>query len=151
MPLTEKEIVERYHWLSKPEFLDISGFVNILPGAISVKYATCVGYKMGGYFGVAIANLANLLAPVCFVMAATVLYTRFNSTSQLKGAFKVIQLVIFAMIIAVAFQTISFAQLRSWAALLIVAAAFSLFMFTKIEPAIIIVFAGLLGAFLRFV
>jgi chromate transporter len=151
LPLTEKEVVERYHWLSKPEFLDISGFVKIFPGAISVKYATYVGYKMGGYLGVAIANFANLLAPVCLVMMATVLYTRFNSTPQVKGAFKVIQLVVFAMIVAVAFQTISLAQLRSPIALLIVATAFSLFMFTKIEPAVIIVLAGLLGAFLRFI
>ena len=151
MPLTEKEVVERYHWLSKPEFLDISGFVKIFPGAISVKYATYVGYKMGGYLGVAIANFANLLAPACFVMMATVLYTQFKATPHVKGAFKVIQLVIFAMIIAVAFQTISLAQLRSWAALLVVVTAFCLFMFTKIEPAVIIVLAGLLGAFLRFV
>jgi len=151
LPLTEKEVVERYHWLSKPEFLDISGFVKIFPGAISVKYATYVGYKMGGYFGAVIANFANLLAPACFVMMATVLYTRLKATPHVKGAFKVIQLVIFAMIIAVAFQTISLAQLRSWTAILVVATAFSLFMFTKIEPAVIIVLAGLLGAFLRFI
>ncbi len=151
LPLTEKEVVEKYHWLTRPEFLDISGFVKIFPGAISVKYATYVGYKTGGYLGAVIANFANLLAPACLVMMAAVLYARFNSTPHVKGAFKVIQLVIFAMIIAVAFQTISLAQLKSWPALLVVAIAFSLFMFTKIEPAIIIVLAGLLGAFLRFV
>lgn len=151
LPLTEKEVVEKYHWLSRPEFLDISGFVKIFPGAISVKYATYVGYKMGGYLGAAVANFANLLAPACFVMMATVLYTRFNAAPHVKGAFKVIRLVIFAMIIAVAFQTISLAQLRSWTALLVVATAFCLFMFTKIEPAVIIVLAGLLGAFLRFI
>ena len=40
LPLIEKEIVERYHWLTKEEFLDISGLVQIFPGAISIKYAT---------------------------------------------------------------------------------------------------------------
>ena len=151
LPLTEKEIVEKYHWLTNSEFLDVSGFVKIFPGAISVKYATYVGYKMGGYLGVVITNFANLLAPACFVMMVSVFYARFKATPHVKGAFKVIEVVMFAMIIAVAFQTITFAQLRSWAALLVVATAFCLFMFTKIEPAVIIVLAGLLGAFLRFV
>ncbi len=150
LPLTEKEIVEKYHWMTKPEFLDISGFVKIFPGAISVKYATYVGYKMAGYAGVLIANLANLLAPACFVMAATLLYGRFKGAPGVQGAFKMIELVIFAMIIAVAFQTISLKQLMSWQALLVVVAAFTLFIYTKIEPAVIILLAGILGVFLRF-
>lgn len=148
LPLTEKEIVEKYHWLSKSEFLDVSGFVKIFPGAISVKYATYVGYKIGGYLGVLIANLANLLAPASFVMLATVFYNRFKGTPRVQGAFKMIELVIFAMIIAVAFQTIQIKQLMSGTALVIVTVAFILFMYTKIEPAIIIVFAGILGALL---
>jgi chromate transporter len=150
LPLTEREIVEKFHWMTKSEFLDISGLVKIFPGAISVKYATYVGYKMGGYWGVVVSNFANLLAPACFVMAVTVLYGRFKSTPPVQGAFKMIELVIFAMIIAVAFQTIAIKQLMSWSSLVIVVAAFALFMYTKIEPAIIIVLAGLLGAFLRF-
>ncbi len=150
LPLTEKEIVEKYHWLSKPEFLDISGFVKMFPGAISIKYATYTGYKMGGAWGVCIANFANLLAPALCVMTASVLYFRFKQTPAVKGAFSVIQLVVFAMIIAAAFQTIALRQLMSWQALAIVAAAFTLFIYTKIEPALIIVLAGLLGALLRF-
>ncbi|MFH0941172.1 MAG: chromate transporter [Candidatus Omnitrophota bacterium] len=151
LPLTEKEIVEKYHWLTNSEFLDVSGFVKIFPGAISVKYATYVGYKMGGYLGVVITNFANLLAPACFVMMVSVFYARFKAAPHVKGALKVIELVMFAMIIAVAFQTISLKQLASWVSVAVVVVAFALFMFTKIEPAVIIVLAGLLGAFLRFI
>ncbi|MBI5873952.1 MAG: chromate transporter [Candidatus Omnitrophica bacterium] len=150
LPLTEKEIVEKYQWLSKPEFLDISGFVKIFPGAISVKYATYTGYKMGGLWGVLIANFANLLAPAVCVMAASFLYFKFRQNPAVKGAFSMIQLVVFAMILAVAFQAIDIGQLARWQSLCIVVAAFALFAYTKIDPAVIIILAGLFGALVRF-
>jgi len=150
LPLTEREIVQRYQWLSKSEFLDISGFVKIFPGAISVKYATYTGYKMGGFIGVLIANFANLLAPVICVMVASFFYFKYQNIPQVKNAFYLIQLVVFSMILAVAFQTISLNQLTHWFSILAVVATFVVFMYTKIEPALIIVLAGLIGACLRF-
>lgn len=151
LPLTEREIVEKYQWLSRSEFLDVSGLVKMFPGAISVKYATYTGYKMGGMAGVFVANIANLLAPACFVIAATALYNRYKEVPPLKNAFRMVQLVVFAMILATAFQTIGFDQLKRWSSLLVVVAAFALFMYTKTEPAFIIIAAGLLGALYCFV
>jgi len=145
LPLTEKEIVEKYHWLSKAEFLDVSGFVKIFPGAISVKYATYTGYKTGGIWGVIIANLANLLAPACFVIFASVLCNKYKDIPRVKAVFKIVQVTVFAMIIATAFQTIELNQLKSWFSIAVVITAFCLFIYTKIEPAFIIIFAGILG------
>lgn len=145
LPLTEKEIVEKYHWLSKVEFLDVSGFVKIFPGAISVKYATYTGYKTGGILGVIIANLANLLAPACLIIFASVLFNRYKDIPQVKAIFKMIQLTVFAMIIATAFQTIELSQLRSWLSIIVIISAFCLFIYTKIEPAVIIIISGFLG------
>lgn len=148
LPLTEREIVDKYGWLSKSEFLDISGFVKIFPGAISVKYATYTGYKMGGIAGAFIANFANFLAPAVCVMAGSFFYLKYRNIPQVKGAFNMIQIAVFSMIIAVAFQTISLSQLSNWYSMVAVALAFALFMYTKIEPAFVIVLAGLAGALL---
>jgi len=145
LPLTEREIVEKYHWLSKAEFLDVSGFVKIFPGAISVKYATYTGYKTGGILGVIIANFANLLAPACFVIFASVLCNKYKDIPRVKAVFKIVQVTVFAMIIATAFQAIELNQLKSWFSILVIITAFCLFIYTKIEPAFIIIFAGILG------
>lgn len=146
LPLTEKEIVEKYQWLTRAEFLDISGFVKIFPGAISVKYATYTGYKMGGVMGAIIANFANFLAPAVCVMLASIFYSKYREVPAVKSAFKAVQLVVFAMIIAVAFQTINLSQLKNVFSLVVITAAFSLFIFTRIEPAVIILLAAVLGA-----
>jgi chromate transporter len=151
LPLTEKEVVERHHWLTRAEFLDVSGLVKRFPGAISVKYATYVGQKMAGIWGVLVANLANLLAPACFVLFATFMMNKYKAFPPVKNAFQMVQLVVFAMIIATAFQTIQLKALTSWPSMIVVVAAFILFMYTKIEPAVIIVAAAALGVLLHFV
>ncbi len=145
LPLLQKEIVEKYHWLSKEEFLEVLGVVKIFPGAISIKFATYTGYKIAGIPGAIVANIGNLLSPVVLILLATYVYSRYKEAPMVKNAFDTIQLVVFAMIIAVAFQTISLSQVSNVKNIAIIIIAFILFLYTKVHPALIIVGAGLIG------
>jgi chromate transporter len=147
IPLLQKELVEGYGWLTKEEFLEVLGMVKIFPGAISIKFATYTGYKMAGVWGAVVANFANLLAPAVLISFATYLYSHFKSSPQVKGGLETVQLVVFAMIIAVAFQTVNVVELTKWRSLLIIVVTFVLFFYTKVHPGFIIVGAGVLGAF----
>ena len=146
LPLIEKEVVERYQWLTKEEFLEVLGVVKVFPGAISIKFATYTGYKVAGISGAVVANIGNLLSPVVLILIATYFYSKYKETPRIKSAFETIQLVIFAMIIAVAFQSVTLSQLSSIRSIAIIVMAFVLFVFTKVEPALIILGAGLIGA-----
>lgn len=146
LPLIEKEVVEKYHWLTREEFLEVLGLVKIFPGAISIKFATYTGYKMAGVPGAILANVGNLLSPVILIVIATFFYSRFKDVPMIKNAFDAIQLVVFAMILAVAFQTINLQQMLNYKILILVVVAFLLFTFTKLHPAFIILGAGLIGS-----
>lgn len=145
IPLLEREVVEKYNWLTKEEFLDILGIVKVFPGAISIKYATYTGYKLAGIFGAIAANLGNLLAPVILVLFASVFYIKYRNLPAAIRAFNMIQLAVFSMIIAVAFQLVNPNQLLNLKHLIIILASFALFIYTKIHPALIIIAAGILG------
>lgn len=145
LPLIEKEVVQRHHWLTREEFLDVQGISQVFPGAISIKYATYTGYKMGGFFGVVLANLGNILVPTLLVLFASVFYAKYKNLPAFKGAFEAIRFCVFAMIIAVAFQTVDMRNLVQFRSILIVVLSFAIFIFTKIHPAIIIILAGILG------
>lgn len=146
LPLIEKEVVQRYQWLSREEFLDVQGITQVFPGAISIKYATYTGYKMAGALGALLANLGNILAPTLLVIFASVFYTKYKNVLAFKGALEAIRFCIFAMIIAVAFQTVDMRNLIQIRSILIVILSFTIFIFTKINPAIIIISAGILGS-----
>lgn len=148
LPLLEKDIVQKYSWLSKEEFLEVLSMVKIFPGAISVKYATYVGLKTAGFWGAVAANAGNLLAPVGIIVFASYFYSKYKNLPRLAGAFNTVQLVVFAMIIAVAFQTISVDKLIIPKNIIVIVISFFLFIYTNIHPALIIIcgwFFGLAG------
>ena len=149
LPLIEKEVVDKYHWLAKSEFLDVLGVSKIFPGAISVKFATYTGYKIAGVPGAILANLGNVLGPASLIIFASALYAKYKDLPSVQGAFHVIQLVVFSMILAVAFQLLNTSQALQLKNLSIIIISFLLFSFTKLHPAIIIIAAGLIGAFLK--
>lgn len=149
LPFIEKEVVEKYHWLGRDEFLDISGLVKIFPGAISIKYATYTGYKIAGIPGAVSANLGNILAPALAVIFAAVIYARYKDLPAVKSAFDTIRPAIFAMIIAVAFQVIDIRSLIEVKSLLIIIVSFFIFVYTKVHPAVVIIMLGIIGAIWR--
>ena len=90
LPLIKREVVDKYHWLTREEFLDVLGLVKVFPGAISVKYATYTGYKVAGFPGIEAANIGNLLAPMFFIVFATLIYSKYKNLPSVKGAFNMI-------------------------------------------------------------
>lgn len=149
LPLLEKEIVDKYHWLTKAEFLDVLGLVKIFPGAISIKYATYTGHKVAGIPGVFAANIGVFLPPVIFVMFAASLYHRYKDVALVHRSFDMIQLAAFALILAVAFKMIDFNQLATSKGVFFVIIFFALSFIWNVHPAYIIAGAGCIGAFLR--
>jgi chromate transporter len=149
LPLIEREVVDKYHWLTREEFLDVLGLVKVFPGAISIKYATYTGYKVAGFPGIVAANIGNLLAPMLLVVFATLIYSKYKNLPSVKGAFNMVQVVVFSMLIAVAFQLVNINHLIQFRSMLVVIVSFILFMYTKVHPALIIIGAGIVGAIVR--
>ena len=141
--------MQNHHWLDESEFLDITGIIKLFPGAISIKFATYTGYKIAGIPGAIIANLANLLPPVLFVMFASLLYSRYKDIPSIKAGFEMVQYAIFALISAVAIQLVDKSQVFQLRHIIIILASFGLFFYAKVHPAFIIVGVGILGAVLK--
>ena len=149
LPLVEKEVVQSHQWISKPEFLEVVGMVELFPGAISIKFATYTGYKVAGVLGAVVANVANLLPPVLFMTMASLLYWKYSGTPALRGALGMVRYAVFAMMIAVAVKLVDTSRLTDLRVLPVVIGAFLLLRMTPVHPAIIIIGAALYGGLLR--
>jgi chromate transporter len=149
LPLMESELVEGQHWLEKAEYLEMVGITKLFPGAISIKFATYTGYKIAGIPGVIVANIANLLPPVLFVILASMLYSKYKDIPFIRAGFEMVQYAVFAMLIAVAIQLVDKSQIFELRHIIIIIASFGLFFYVKVHPAFIIVAAGILGAVFR--
>ena len=149
LPLVEREVVESHKWLSRPEFLEVVGMVELFPGAISIKFATYTGYKVAGVPGAIVANVANLLPPVLFMLVASLLYSRYAGRPAVQGALLMVRYAVFAMMIAIAIKLVDTSHLLNLKVLAAVVVAFLLLVVAKIHPALVIVAAAIYGALVK--
>jgi chromate transporter len=149
LPLVQKDVVESHGWLSKSEFLEVTGIVEIFPGAISIKFATYTGYKLAGIPGAVVANVANLLPPVLFMTVATLIYARYGGAPAVRSAMETVRWAVFAMIIAVALKLIDTRHPLEWKYVPVIVISFLLLTMTRVHPALVLVAAALCGGFIR--
>jgi len=67
VPLFHTECVKKYKWVTDDDFADNLALGNALPGPIATKLAAYIGYRVKGWKGALVANIAVVL-PVVFLM-----------------------------------------------------------------------------------
>jgi len=83
--MMEREAVERRHWLTHEEFLDLVGACNLLPGPGSTQVAMALGYRRGGWLGLLIAGSCFILPASMATLALAWAYLRFGGLSVVQG------------------------------------------------------------------
>ncbi len=151
LPLMEKELVQNYQWLDKPEFLEVVGMAQMFPGAISIKFATYAGYKAAGIPGIIVANVANLLPPVFCMVLASLVYAKYKNIPAIKAGLEMVRYAVFAMIIAIAIRLVDRNQVVQLKYIIVVVVSFVLFTLAKVHPALIITSAALYGGVLKWI
>ena len=63
IPLIQREVVDRQHWIDEEEFLNMIALAQAAPGIIAVNSAIFIGWRCGGWRGTAGAVLGAMLAP----------------------------------------------------------------------------------------
>ena len=83
--LMEDEFVRRRGWLSREEFVDRVGAVNLLPGPSSTEMAIYLGHLRGGFPGLLIAGAAFILPSALMMCAMAWAYVRYGALPQIAG------------------------------------------------------------------
>src|SRR5262249_44718239 len=83
--LMEDEFVRRRAWLSREEFADRVGAVNLLPGPSSTEMVIYLGFLRGGFPGLLIAGSSFILPSALMMCGAAWAYVRYASLPQIAG------------------------------------------------------------------
>jgi chromate transporter len=84
--LMEEEFVRRRKWLSREEFLDRLGAVNLLPGPTSTEMAIYLGQLRGGFAGLLVAGASFILPAAFLTLGLAWAYVRYGALPELAGA-----------------------------------------------------------------
>ncbi|HWH84559.1 MAG TPA: chromate transporter [Burkholderiaceae bacterium] len=88
LPVAQRELVERLHWLTKEEFVEMLAVSQVLPGPNVVNLALMFGDRSFGTRGALAALGGMLLAPLLVVLALTALYAHFVELPAVTGALR---------------------------------------------------------------
>jgi chromate transporter len=143
-PLVEREVVTGNGWLTEGEFKAVTGMSQVFPGAISIKFATYVGFKQMGLTGVVIANVANALPPILLMGALTAVFLSYGQTPKVKSALEVVGYAALGLMAALVAQFL-FASPVTIPGVLIMILAAAAILLLKVHPGYVILGALVVG------
>ena len=83
--MMEEEFVRRRGWLSREDFVDRVGAVNLLPGPSSTEMAIYLGQLRGGLPGLLIAGAAFILPSALLMYGLAWAYVQYGTLPQIAG------------------------------------------------------------------
>jgi chromate transporter len=146
LAVLEDELVGKRHAVTKEEFLTIYGIGRIVPSGTMTALAVAYGYKFGGLSGTVIALTALSLPVFVLTIALTIAY-HYLRNSRLFDLLPVTILPAALALIVVAALKLGKDVFRPSRELLIACAAFALALLLRLNPALILLVGGALGAF----
>lgn len=151
--LIENACVERKAWITHDEMMDVTVIAESTPGPIAINCATYVGYKQKGFAGAVVATLGMVLPSFLIIFLISMFLDNFLDIRLVAHAFLGIRIAVGILILDAAIRMIRkmhkrlvpriimacsavamflidiFALRFSSIALMLVAAAVSLFIF----------------------
>ncbi len=149
--IIEREIVDKYHWIERDDFLDLLAIAQSLPGILAVNIATAVGDKLRGTKGSVIASLGSTLPSFLIILAIAIFLTpdMIKNNRVISSIFMGIRPAVVALIIAPVLTSAKAAKL-TWKTVwipLVVALLISIDMGIISSP-ILYIILGAAGGFL---
>ncbi len=144
LPLLQREIVDHYHWLTSKEFIDSVAIGQVTPGPLTIMNVF-IGYKIFGFWGALGAAVCTYLPSIVIVTIISHYYLQFKNSWIVNASFKGIRPAVIGLLAAVAI-TLGKTSIVDIPTGAIALGSFAIIAFTKADPTLIILGAGVAGA-----
>lgn len=137
IPLIQREVVDRQHWIDEEEFLNMIALAQAAPGIIAVNSAIFIGWRCGGWRGTAGAVLGAILPSFCIILAIAMVFRNYQDQPAVEAVFKGIRPAVVALIAAPLLKMAKSAKI-TWVTVVIPVAAALLIWLVDLSPVWII-------------
>lgn len=88
LPVAQRELVDRLHWLTPQQFLELLALSQVLPGPNIVNLGLILGDRCFGWRGALAATAGMLLAPTAVVLLLAVSAAQLRHVPEVAGALR---------------------------------------------------------------
>lgn len=148
IPLIEKEVVDRYGWLTTQEFGEVLAIGNALPGPIATKMAGYIGYQVAGIPGAAVALFATVAPSLLLMIFLLNILYKYKDSPKVKRMSAYVRPVITVLLGVLTYQFFaqSIKDSGIWHTIFLIVASYYLLEKRKIHPVYVIAGGLLYGA-----
>lgn len=146
----EQEFVDKRHWITKNELLEMVAVGKSLPGIMITNISMLFGYHIGGFWGGSCAVLGNTCPAVLILSMVVYFYNVLKSNYWCRGAMKGIQAAVVPIIGCSAFSLGRDALAKS-KGVLICCGAFLLSFFAGVSNVVLVILGGIAALILRLI
>ena len=96
IPMIEEEVVNKHHWVSREEFLDLIAIAQSCPGVFAINISTFIGYKLKKRRGAITCALGTALPSFLIILAIAMFFHQFEDNPVVAAIFRGIRPVVVA-------------------------------------------------------
>ena len=144
MPMLQKELIEKKHWLSEEDLIDYYAIGQSTPGIIAVNVATFVGFRQAGILGAIIATLGIISPSIIIIIILAGTINSISEYPRVQAALRGINVAVAALLTTVIIKFAKKTIKNIWNVLYMLLAFACIFWF-KVPSFIIILAAIVLG------
>ena len=141
--------VEKKHWLTHDEMMNITVIAESTPGPISINCATYIGYKQKGFAGALAATFGIVLPSFCIIFLVSMFLDRFLEITWFAHAFQGIKAAVGILIIDAGFKMLKKMKKKPLSVAIVVCAFIVMLLISllslKISSLILMLAAGLVS------
>ncbi len=145
IPQMHADAVDRFHWITSPDFARFYGLARLAPGPTTTMSAL-VGYAVAGFAGAVVATLAVFVPAAFLVMAAGHWWERLRGNPWRDRVATAIKPVVLGLVWA-GVVTLASGATDAPATIALALVAAIVLLVTSWNQALLVLAAGALGAF----
>lgn len=144
LPILEREIVDKRHWVTNDELLDFYAVSQCTPGIIAVNVATLIGFRYKRYLGAAICTFGVVAPSLIIIMLIAGFIQTFADFPIVVHAFGGIRVAVCVLILAAVLKLVKSSVKDKLTGTIFIGAFFVMVLF-GLSPIAIVLFAGIAG------
>ena len=144
IPLIEEEVVNRHHWVSREEMLDLIAIAQSCPGVFAINISIFVGYKLKKVKGAVATAFGTALPSFLIILAIAIFFKEFEDNRIIAAMFRGIRPAVVALIAVPTFRMAQQAKIGWTNCWIPIVSALAIWAF-GVSPIYIILIAGICG------
>lgn len=144
--MLQQKFVEKKHWLTEDEMMDLTAIAQCAPGSLAVNAAVVTGYRLAGTAGAVAACIGAVIPPLVIISIIAVIYDMFRTNRYIAVLLQVMRAgvaaVIFDVVITLGLNIIRSKQIF-WIIMMIL--AFIASWFFDVSAIVLIIISGAVG------